>query len=96
MSKKQELIKRLQDVSKNNTAYVEAFGGAQHWGQWKKEIESLPLKKLEIEVEKLEKALEDVAEREEIKMLRKENAKLKAQNKLEELGLSIDDLRELL
>ena len=97
MSKQKEnLLKRLEAVSKNNVAYVEAYGAERHWGEHKREIEALPVKQLKSEVEKLEEALENVSLREENAKLKKQVAKQAAEKKLEALGLSIDDLKELL
>ena len=97
MSKQKEnLLKRLEAVSKNNVAYVEAYGADKHWGEHKREIEALPVKQLKSEIEKLEEALENVNLREENAKLKKQVAKQAAEKKLEALGITKEDLMELL
>ena len=87
---------RLENVSKNNTAYVEVFGHEVHWGEHKRRIESLPEDELLIEVEKLEAALEAVKQKEEQAKLDKENKKAEALKKLEKLGLTQEDFKALM
>ena len=96
MSKQKEnLIKRLNKVSHNNVAYLEAYG-LPDYTEKHKELSQLPVKRLKSEVEKLEEALENVNLREENAKLKKQVARQAAEKKLESLGLSIDDLKELL
>jgi ABC-type phosphate transport system auxiliary subunit len=97
MSKqKDNLIKRLNMVSQNNSAYIEAYGPCDYTAKHMELMKLEKVKDLKAEVEKLEKAMEDIAEREELERLRAENRRLKLENKLEELGLSKEDLQELL
>jgi hypothetical protein len=98
MSKRRDKLKaRLEAVSKNNVAYVEAFGAEKHWGEHKKDIESSRLlKDMETSIELLEEALENVTLKEEIKTLKEFKRKEEAKDKLEKLGLSVEDLKELL
>ena len=98
MSKRRDKLKeRLEAVSKNNVAFIEAFGPEIHWGEHKKEVEeSRLLKDMETSIELLEEALENVTLKEEIRALKEFKKKEEAKDKLEKLGLSVEDLKAIL
>lgn len=85
---------RLSLVSKNNCAYIEAFGHEVHWSRLHKSI-SEDTENLEANVEKLERAYLEVIGTDMTQAEDKHLTKLSLESKLEALGLTLEEIRSL-
>ena len=96
LEKLTELNQRLNAVSQNNTAYVEAFGHEKHWSLHHKECKKMDCEKtLEMQVVALENALAKVNQDEINKKVQAEATKASLEVKLKALGLTIEEIRSL-
>jgi len=92
-----KLIKRLEAVSQNNCAYIEVYGTERHYREIYKEIKSLKtVKALEPKVLALEQSILNIEAAETLRKVEIEIKKKSAEKKLNNLGITKEELLALL